>query len=391
MTRGEKSTDRHFGLDWLRIGAFALLIPYHLSMAYSPARWVIKGDHIARWLQYPMDMVSPWRLLLLFLVSGYASAKLLQKSGDLGRFFRSRSKRLLMPLAFAIIFIVPAQSWIRLVTGYGYGENFLHFWAHDYFRFAWMHGKFLPHWEHLWFVGYLWIYTAMLLALCAVKRTMKLPNWLQNIPALLLLPAAALGESRILLAVCSREGQIPGGDWVGHIHYFPAFMLGFMLARQKELWTTLHRIFPAALFLAAVTLFVSEAIEWLYPDLPIWGPAQTSLFDIADSALAWSMALVLPVIADKYFNHDHVCRVPLSRAVFPANIVHQTAIVLLLYWLHGRDISAVTKIALLFGGTLLACLPAVLLARTLPFMGKLLGYEGAPKRSATHQMVPRII
>ena len=34
---------RHYGLDWLRVAAFALLIVYHVAMVFAPWNWVIKS------------------------------------------------------------------------------------------------------------------------------------------------------------------------------------------------------------------------------------------------------------------------------------------------------------------------------------------------------------
>ena len=33
---------RHFGMDWLRIGAFALLILYHIGMVFVPWNFHVK-------------------------------------------------------------------------------------------------------------------------------------------------------------------------------------------------------------------------------------------------------------------------------------------------------------------------------------------------------------
>jgi glucans biosynthesis protein C len=44
------SRQRHYGLDWLTIAAFAPLILYHSAMAYSPYSWVINNGHRAHWL-----------------------------------------------------------------------------------------------------------------------------------------------------------------------------------------------------------------------------------------------------------------------------------------------------------------------------------------------------
>ena len=36
-------TGRQFGLDWLRIGAFGLLILYHIGMFFVPWGWHVKS------------------------------------------------------------------------------------------------------------------------------------------------------------------------------------------------------------------------------------------------------------------------------------------------------------------------------------------------------------
>ncbi|MCH7861907.1 MAG: SUMF1/EgtB/PvdO family nonheme iron enzyme [Proteobacteria bacterium] len=49
-------------MDWLRIAAFALLILYHIAMAFSPWDWVIKTNYAFGWLIPPMALLTPWRL-----------------------------------------------------------------------------------------------------------------------------------------------------------------------------------------------------------------------------------------------------------------------------------------------------------------------------------------
>ncbi len=86
-------TDRAFALDWLRIGAFGLLILFHLGMFYVPWRWHVKSAHIQDWLANVMLAVSPWRLALLFLISGVASRYMLEKVVA-RRFLAARTARL---------------------------------------------------------------------------------------------------------------------------------------------------------------------------------------------------------------------------------------------------------------------------------------------------------
>src|SRR5580692_1302031 len=87
---------RRYDLDWVRIGAFMLLIFYHVGMYYVTWDWHVKSPHASSAIEPLMMLTSPWRLSLLFLVSGVATAHLLARGR--GNFMRSRSARLLIPL-----------------------------------------------------------------------------------------------------------------------------------------------------------------------------------------------------------------------------------------------------------------------------------------------------
>ncbi|RYD20313.1 MAG: acyltransferase, partial [Lysobacteraceae bacterium] len=45
---------RHYGMDWLRIGAFALLILYHIGMVFVPWNFHVKSLHVEDWVRLPM-------------------------------------------------------------------------------------------------------------------------------------------------------------------------------------------------------------------------------------------------------------------------------------------------------------------------------------------------
>ena len=119
--------ERHYGMDWLRIGAFALLIFYHIGMVFVPWGFHIKTARPMDWVEIPMLLTNPWRLTLLFVVSGYASRALWLKSPSIRSFLGNRSARLLIPLVFGMAVIVPPQTWVELVGKHGYGQSYLWF------------------------------------------------------------------------------------------------------------------------------------------------------------------------------------------------------------------------------------------------------------------------
>ena len=63
---------RRYDLDWLRIIAFGLLIFYHTGMLYVTWGWHVKSDHASHAIEPLMRITNPWRLDLLFFISGVA-------------------------------------------------------------------------------------------------------------------------------------------------------------------------------------------------------------------------------------------------------------------------------------------------------------------------------
>lgn len=373
---------RHYGLDWLRIGAFALLIGYHIVMAYGPAHWVIHSYHRFDWLRYPLEAVSPWRLMLLFLVSGYATAAMLAKAAQPMPFLRARTRRLLLPLAFGMIAIVPVQSWVRQMADHGYQGSYLHFWIADDFRFGPLAGETLPHWEHLWFLGYLWFYTAVLVLWLAADRKMRLPRLFTSPINLLLLPIIVLVTGRIAIGLLIHRGHGLFDDWVGHLHYIPAFLFGYLLARQPKLWGIIRDSRWWALGLAIGGYALAMVATPGFPLDHASHRAGVILFDLGDSGFAWAMMLFLTAAADAWGNRDHRWRLPLSRAVFPAYVIHQSAIVWLIFALRDRGLGVAAEAALVLGGTIAACVATWWIAKSWGLAGMLLGYEVAPPRRA---------
>lgn len=374
---------RHYGLDWLRIAAFALLIPYHVAMAFSPWHWVVSSGHAYRALIVPMAAVTPWRLGLLFAVSGYASAMLAARAGDAAGFARDRSRRLLIPLAFAMVAFVPLEMWVRVREG-GYPWPYAHFWLVD----AWWPGRrwgvAFPSWEHLWFLVYLWAYTMVLAAIVAAPRGLPLldraATWLAAGARLLWVPMAAMAAARLCLLFIIPEQQGLLRDWAGHSQFLTLFLLGFMIARQPMLWRSLHRIWPVAALLALLAGGVAVAVEIGYPGDAIPPHGVMIASRAARSVMAWGMVLTLFQLADAHANRDHRWRRPLGQAVFPAYLVHHPAIVLTTWLVLPLALDPLVEAAVILSVTIACCAVAVVVARRMPMLGILLGVQPPPRQ-----------
>lgn len=380
------SAGRHYGLDWLRIGAFGLLIFYHIGMVFSPWRWVIKAPVLIDWLAIPMALLTPWRLPLLFAVSGYASRRLYEKSPTLRAFLVSRNTRLLIPLGFGMATIVPFEVWIR-VRENGYSFGLAHFWTSDYWRVGTFFGIDLPSWEHLWFVAYLWAYTAALCGAIAVagsslpERLSALLERLDHRARLLWFPAAALALAKLSLMFIVPERQGLTTDWGGHAVYFPILLFGFALGGTDALWPGLKRLFVPALAAAAVAGAIIAGIEYHYDGAIAPPHALMALDRMARLTMAWSTILALVHSAQTWWNHDHRWRPALVEAVFPFYIIHHPIIIATVWYLAPFALPEAAEFAILLAATVTGCVAFYLIGRRIGWLRPLIGL--GPKRSVT--------
>jgi len=363
--------ERHYGMDWLRIGAFGLLILYHVGMVFVPWGYHVKTEHPLDWVTIPMLASNAWRLPLLFGVSGFASAMLLARQGGrIGAFLGSRTPRLLLPLAFGAAVIVPPQTWVELVTQHGYAKDYLTFWAGNYFTAGTIDGIIVPTWNHLWFVVYLWVYTLLLGLLLLLPASWRgtlgrLAGRALSGPLVLLVPLALLYVRLAIHWPGPEETHDLVHDLHAHEAYFGLFLFGFLLARSELVWAAIRRWWRVAAVLAVVGYSVVAALNILYfagVRWDFWGGLTSAVFR---DLQGWNAIIALIGIADRYWNRDHRWRATLNEAVFPFYIIHQTVIVVAGYWLIGRGVPPAVQFTVLVAATVAGCWAFYLVGRSI--------------------------
>ena len=377
---------RHYGMDWLRIGAFALLILYHIGMVFVPWPYHVKAVRPIDWVTVPMALTSPWRLTLLFLVSGYASRAIIRRSPGLVRFVRTRSARLLVPLAFGIVVVVPPQPWVELVTQHGYTRGFLHFWSHDFFAFGRVGGIGLPAWNHLWFVGYLWVYTLVLAILLSVPRPKAVQTAFDRLFggwAVLWLPVLYLLLAQVYVFQRWSDSQDVIHDGVAHLAYFPAFVFGFLLAASAPTLAAMVRFRWLSLTIAGLSYAIVGGVAYEWPGVsspPQWIADQTLW---ARQVQCWATVAALIGVAEAHLNRDHPWRATLAEAVFPFYLIHQTIIVVVGYWLRPTGWPLWAQFGVLVAATVAGCIAFYRVGREVGWLRPLIGLRRRPP-SATH-------
>jgi hypothetical protein len=326
-----------------------------------------------------MMLTSPWRLSLLFLVSGVATAHLLERTprGFLG----ARSLRLLVPLLFGMAVIVPPQSYLEVVEKVGYAGSYLDFLK---LYFTAYHGfcrgndcLILPTWNHLWFVAYLWVYTV---ALWAAVRTG--PRVVPRLRALaerglagmwvVVVPILYLAVLRLTLAQWYPVTHALAGDWYNHALYGAIFLAGFAMAGSNAPWVAMERARWVALCLA-VPAWGFIAIWTALPDSYVFPQSALIAGRIIYAALQWLPIVAVLGFARRHLAHDSPARVYLTAAVFPVYILHQTVIVVCAHALQPAHIDPRIEGLLLIAITAVACLLGYELIRRVPLLRPLFG------------------
>jgi hypothetical protein len=354
---------RRYDLDWLRIIAFSLLIFYHIGMLYVSWDFHVKSVHAGPVIEPLMKLVNPWRMTVLFLISGIALRFAMDKA-PLGHFTWARFWRLFLPLAFGMYVVVAPQSWLELLEK---GETTSDFWTFygDYLSASTDYSIILPTWNHLWYVAYLIVYTLILAALYPlVARASRSMRPLKSTTPLLLISVTLVPVSIFAIHELWLEDVLPSthalvDDWGNHALYFPFLLFAFVAAKSERIWQIIDQLFLPALILvvllAAWQLFVwslSEADIRDVPFLDIIAVAHMMVVPI----YAWSCILVAFGLVRRFANKPSPTLSYMTEAIFPWYILHQTFIVIFGFWLTRQGLPPVLEFALITALTLASCL-----------------------------------
>lgn len=386
---------RRHDLDWVRVAAFFLLVLYHTGMYYVTWDWHVKSPYASDALEPFMLFSSPWRLSLLFLVSGTATAFLFAKRTASGKgFLGQRSWRLLVPLVFGMLVVVTPQAYYEVVEQLpgGYHDGYLAFWG----RYLHADPNFcrdgdcldVPTWNHLWFVAYLWVYT--LVAWILLRRFPRAVDaagaWCERHLTgigLLLWPSLWLALAR--LGLLDKFEQTHGlvDDWYNHAQYLPLFLLGIVVARREAVWDALHRQRRIAAGLAAagyaflVWYFYGSGYSDDTGHSPPW---QLRDFQRAVWALfQWTAIAAILGFARGWIVRETAGLRYLREAVFPVYILHQTVIVVLAHNAQPLGLRPAIEGPLLVLATFALCFLGFEIIRRVRWLRPLFGLGPMPK------------
>jgi hypothetical protein len=385
--------NRRHDIDALRVLAFALLIFYHLGMLYvAPlSDWrgmPLHSARMAQWLQYPMLFVNRWRMELLFLISGLA-VHFLRGRLSLPRLAWKRTVRLLLPLVFGMLVVMPIQPYVQAVTEGtavdGFGPFLLHYWTGG--RAAGLT------WAHLWYLPYVWLYTMLLLILLPalesrLGRRLHASCLRLRGTSLLVHPVLPLFAYGVLLSWRYPETHALVGDWYAMALYATMFFYGYLLGTNTALWTELVRLrrYSSTLALGCFALYLFlDKFAGQYIDQNIHNYAVLILLKLLHVWLRYSYTWIA-IAAVLGWGHTLLNRpfrwLPYAReAVYPWYILHQSLLLFFAWQVMPLHLGPLAEPLLILLSTVAGCalLHECLIRRTR-WLRPLFGLNPLPAR-----------
>ncbi|MFO7370320.1 MAG: acyltransferase family protein [Bacteroidales bacterium] len=363
MITNSSISERRYDIDWIRIMLIFSVFIFHIGMFFNGFGWHIKNPERMLWLDPIMAYLHTWRMPLLFLVSGVGTFFALGKR-SIGEFVGERSRKLLIPLVFGMLVIVPPQVFVEKQAQYGTFWNFIPHITHG----SYPEGNLS--WHHLWFILYLFICAIAAIPFIIMLRSRysnRFYNLMQHLSSfkglmLLLLTVPLFLSQLVLLPYFPHETHALINDWAYIAKNFFFFLYGYVLLSNKVLIRNIaeQRRISAVFALALTVLYF---IDWFHSIDPYINNT-IQLFLLHFAIIAIGLAII--GYAARYLNRDHPWRYYINEAIYPFYILHQTVILVIGYHLLKVSWSPGLKALILSVGSF-ACIIIIYLLLIRPF------------------------
>ncbi|NMP30390.1 acyltransferase family protein [Thalassotalea sp. M1531] len=354
------ATTRRVDLDWLRIGLFALLIIHHIGMFYvSNWGWHAKSQYQFEWLESVLLIVEPWRMPAIWLISGIAIRFILAKV-SVYRLIALRSLRLLLPLLFGVLIVIPPQLYVEMSAK---GEITMSYWTFMQAFYSNNSGIFenyqygiWPHIDvnHLWYLRSLWFYSLALVALLPLLNS----QWLNRVIDWVVAQHGIVLISLVVFIVLSIQLSWPT-DQTRYPLGFAFLVLGYLLGWRQDVWQKLSTHLPmlSIYFVIGTCTFIAfYNVVWLdvIKGYKVDERLQLIGMVVYSTMRVIGVAFVL-AIAGRFFNKPSKHLAYFSDAVYPFYILHQTLILVFGFYLTQFKLPALIEAAGVSLLTILGC------------------------------------
>ena len=341
---------RLYYFDWLRVIAFAIILFEHSAEIFVDWNFWIKNRETSSVLTQLIAFFLPWRMPLLFIISGAAVVLSFERKSIL-EYLKERSVRLLVPLIFSIFFIIPPQ--LHFIQKFRGSSQSLSEFYQSLINLNWdfsVNGNI--HFMHLWYLAYLFIYCLIFLPALEFARSpfgktckFQLARFLSKPYVLLLLgllvdlPYYFIGKYHPFNVFKSM-----------FVYYFPFFVCGVVLWSsdifREAVKINTYKALAGAVLLTSILYYFS--IKTSDPDYYFQNLSAVKNLPVylMKSLNQWLWVIGIFGLAIRYLNFQSAILSYATKAVYPFYILHQTVIVIIGFFVIKFDGSVAYKLTL---------------------------------------------
>jgi glucans biosynthesis protein C len=343
------TSERRFDLDWVRVITILVVFVFHSGMFFVSWPWFLKNDQ----LYFPVEVFNYfadlWQMMVMFIVSG-AAVWFSLRSRRAGNFINERMLRLLIPLAFGILVVVPPQVYFERIYKQQFDGSFFAFYPHFFQGMYTYTGSGNFSWHHLWFLFYLFIITLIALPVFLLLNGPRGKKLIDGLASFVSKPGAIFAFFLpIALCLVLLQPLFPNaeknltGDLAFFSVYLLYFMLGYLFCMDRRFWDAIERHAFLALALAGATMAALAYLE-LSKCMPAIG---YSVERFGASALrtlcGWCWILTLLGMARKFLSFSNRFLSYANEAVLPFYILHHMVIICVGFYVIQWGIPAPAK------------------------------------------------
>lgn len=348
---------RRYDLDWLRVIGVLLIVAFHVTEIFDPLMFhYIRGEPNA--VAMAVDFFAlQWIMPLFFLLAGISSWFALE-TRTAGQYLVDRTERLLAPLVFGTIVLVPIMSYFRVLQSAVFTGSFVQFFQVYFFSYITQEG-----WGHLWFLAYLLVFSLIALPLfVALKRPRgrrladQITRRVRVGGILLLLPVP------LVVVEVALRARYPFGmptlisDWASFLSFITFFIYGYLIMSNRLVQGAVKRVRFVALGAGIATAAGRFALGW------------TGNLPAPDYSLSWSLYMGLSAFDSwfwlttilgfgfKHLNVNAKALGCLNDIVLPVYILHLPVAVIVAFYVVAWPTLTVIKAFAILGGTLVITL-----------------------------------
>lgn len=346
MNQAAPTPSRRHDLDWLRAIAILALLFFHSAMPYvTEWDWHIRNAQTSSLLLEANFFVSRFRMALLFVIAGIAAHFVLRRRPT-GAFLRDRAVRLLVPLSFGILVIVPPQVYYERLADGAFSGSFLAFWPRTL--------RFVPYpsgdtsYHHLWFIFYLFLYSVILAPASAFVRTPRGAAMLSALRSLLARTGVHPLALPIVAAYALLIQRFSGAqnivdDGAMFLVYFLYFATGWIIGNDPAVWARIEGGRRGAFTMALLGLLVINGVRWNGATPPSGDSAARIAYLALLAAHAWCWVMAILGYGKRWLDRDHPILHWTRDASYPFYILHQTVIVVVAYYVVQTNETVLAK------------------------------------------------